>query len=99
MPKRRNSPWSSLVTILLLVVWTDTSRGQSSNLPSLAQIKAAAENGDADAQTKLGTSYSMSGNPDEAEKWYRQAEEQQNNETQTPNCGSATPCCQNSHNL
>ena len=82
MPKRRNSPWSSLVTILLLVVWTDTSRGQSSNLPSLAQIKAAAENGDADAQTKLGASYSMSGNPDEAAKWYRRAAEQRNTDAQ-----------------
>jgi tetratricopeptide (TPR) repeat protein len=47
--------------------------GQSTPLPSLAETKAAAEQGDAIAQDKLGNTYAAWGNHMNALIWYRKA--------------------------
>src|SRR3954469_2946485 len=47
-------------------------------LPVLAKVKAAAENGDVEAQANLGDAYSSSCNFSEASRWYRAAGEQGN---------------------
>jgi len=82
MSKWRHSPWAALLMMLFALVAAPSNWGQSTNLPSLAQIKAAAARGDAKAQTQLGASYISSGNHDEAVKWFRRAAEQGDTEAQ-----------------
>jgi tetratricopeptide (TPR) repeat protein len=49
---------------------------QDANLPGLAQIKQRAENGDANAQTKLAQAYEKRFDYSSAATWYRRAAEQ-----------------------
>ncbi|MDB6063937.1 MAG: Sel1 domain protein repeat-containing protein [Pedosphaera sp.] len=64
-----------VLTVILLAGCVGSCFGQS-NLPSLAQIKMAAENGDAKAQDKLGDAYQYSRDFTNALVWYRKAAEQ-----------------------
>jgi hypothetical protein len=65
---------SLVISVILLCVCSEPLPAQS--LPDLAKVKAAAENGDAEAQAKLADAYSSSFNFSEAAKWYRAAAEQ-----------------------
>src|SRR5437899_2633314 len=69
----------------LIVIWAMTRHGEGSSpkvtgIANLAEIRAKADQGDAEAQKKLGAAYARGqGLPQdykEAAKWYRQAADQ-----------------------
>ena len=67
---------SALATAaILLILVAPACLGQETKLPPLAEIKAAAENGDPVAQDRLGSAYFGGFNFSQAEYWYRKAAE------------------------
>lgn len=61
------------LSFFLFCFFVVLSQAKADNLPDLANIKVAAEEGNAQAQDKLGDSYFSSFDYSEAVKWYRLA--------------------------
>ena len=62
-----------LCASILTALYATAVFSADSQLPELAQIKMAAERGDAEAQYKLGERYKMRGDSHNAEIWQRKA--------------------------
>src|SRR4051794_26850094 len=73
--KLRHPDRSFVTAVIVLAVSLLAGHLQAQNLPELAKIKAAAENGDPQAQSKLGNAYFATSEFSEAVKWYRVAAE------------------------